>query len=237
MRKYRVYTAMACAALVVGMAGCGAGAAAQTTAAESRAETTAQESESTTVVEEVTGAIESMEDESQASAEQERICVSGPVTAVGEDSLTIDNQSGASSAGEMVLNVNLDTTYLLDGESGLPVELSSIAVGDTVYAYIGPAMTMSLPPITNAELIFTNVPADMRAPLYVEIRSLITDGSTGVATLTASDGAKYQLAEDCTIIPYLTRNLVTMDDLSRGRTCVVWADKDNIATKIMLFAE
>ncbi|MEI3187018.1 MAG: hypothetical protein V8S27_03405 [Lachnospiraceae bacterium] len=33
------------------------------------------------------------------------------------------------------------------------MDLSEIKVGDTIYAYIGPAMTMSLPLQTNAEFI------------------------------------------------------------------------------------
>ncbi len=47
--------------------------------------------------------------------------------------------------------------------TGLPVALEDVKDGDTIYAYIGPAMTMSLPPMTNAVMIFTNLPADASA--------------------------------------------------------------------------
>ena len=55
--------------------------------------------------------------------------------------------------------------------------------------------------------------------------------------LTASDGTEYILAEDCDIFPYLTRNIVTLDDLTQGKKVVVWSGDDNTATKIMVFAE
>ena len=51
------------------------------------------------------------------------------------------------------------------------------------------------------------------------------------------DGTKYTLADDCAIVPYLTRNIVTLDDLTQGRKAVVWSDGENTATRIMVFAE
>ena len=187
-----------------------------------------------TVVESVTGAIESME-ESEPEAPQ-AIRIFGPVTRTEDGRLSIDNQSGVSSSGEIILNV-ADETYILDAVSGLPIKLEDIKDGDTIYAYIGPAMTMSLPPMTNATVIFANIPADAKVPDYVEVKSMITDASTSKSVLTAIDGTEYTLADDCNIFPYLTRNIVTLDDLTQGRKCVVWADDENSAVKIMVFAE
>ena len=45
------------------------------------------------------------------------------------------------------------------------------------------------------------------------------------------------LSEDCNIFPYLTRNIVTLDDLTQGRKCLVWSTDDNTAERIMVFAE
>ena len=109
--------------------------------------------------------------------------------------------------------------------------------GDTIYAYIGPAMTMSLPPMTNATMIFTNVPADFKVPDYVTVKSVVTDAASSQSVLTAMDGTEYTLADDCGIVPYLTRNIVTLDDLTQGRKAVVWSDGENTATRIMVFAE
>ena len=140
-------------------------------------------------------------------------------------------------SGEMILTVSTETTYILDAVSGLPVKAEDIRDGDAVYAYIGPAMTTSLPPVTNAEVIFANVPPQGRAPEYVTIKSMITNADTSQYILTAADGTEYTLTEDCNIFPYLTRNIVTLDDLTAGRKCVVWADEDGRVNKLMLFAQ
>ena len=83
-----------------------------------------------------------------------------------------------STSGEIILNVADDMTYILDAMTGFPVALEDVKDGDTIYAYIGPAMTMSLPPMTNAVMIFTNLPADAKAPDYVEVKSMVTDAGT-----------------------------------------------------------
>lgn len=236
LRKYRLYAAGICAAVVLGVGGCASNANAGTTTAtqESKEATKEETTVADTVVESVTGAIESME-ESEPEAPQ-AIRIFGPVTRTGDGRLSIDNQSGVSSSGEIILNV-ADETYILDAVSGLPIKLEDIKDGDTIYAYIGPAMTMSLPPMTNATVIFANIPADAKVPDYVEVKSMITDASTSKSVLTAIDGTEYTLADDCNIFPYLTRNIVTLDDLTQGRKCVVWADDENSAVKIMVFAE
>lgn len=236
LRKYRLYAAGICAAVVLGAGGCASNANAGTTTAtqESKEAIKEETTVADTVVESVTGAIESME-ESEPEAPQ-AIRIFGPVTRTEDGRLSIDNQSGVSSSGEIILNV-ADETYILDAVSGLPIKLEDIKDGDTIYAYIGPAMTMSLPPMTNATVIFANIPADAKVPDYVEVKSMITDASTSKSVLTAIDGTEYTLADDCNIFPYLTRNIVTLDDLTQGRKCVVWADDENSAVKIMVFAE
>lgn len=236
MRKYRLYAAGICAAIMLGTSGCATktDAASSTTAAAqvSKEETTVAD---TTVVESVTGPIESME-ESQPEVPQ-AVRIFGPVTKLENGQLSIDNQSGMSTSGEIILNISSEQTYILDAMTGMPIKADDINDGDTIYAYIGPAMTMSLPPMTNAAMIFANIPADAKVPDYVEVKSMITDASTSQSILTATDGTEYTLASDCNIFPYLTRNIVTLDDLTQGRKCVVWADDANEAVKIMVFAE
>lgn len=239
MRKYRLYAAGICTAIALGAAGCAASVNAQTSTAAAGAsveETTVEDTTvADTVVESVTGAIESM-GESQPEAPL-AVRIYGPVTKLEDGRLSIDNQSGMSTSGEIVLNVPDEATRILDAVTGMPAAPDDMKDGDTIYAYIGPAMTMSLPPITNATVIFTNIPADAKVPDYVEVKSMITDASTSKSVLTGADGTKYTLADDCNIFPYLTRNIVTLDDLAEGKTCVVWSDDENTAVKIMLFAE
>lgn len=237
MRKYGLYAAGICAAVVLGTGGCATNANGASSSPATSQETTQEETTAadTTVVESVTGAIESME-ESQPESLQS-LCVYGPVTKTEDGNLSIDNQSGTGYSGEINLNISPEATYILDAVTGLPAKAEDIKDGETIYAYVGPAMTMSIPPMTNAEVIFTNIQADTKAPVYVEIKSMVTDGSTSKPILTATDGTEYALTPDCSIFPYLTKNIVTLDDLTQGRKCVIWSDDSNNTSKIMLFAQ
>ena len=232
LRKYRLFVISACAAVALGVGGCAAKTETTPTGVQ-QVETTTEAT--TDVVETVDGTIESME-ETQPEAPQS-IRIYGTVTRGEDGRLSIDNQSGQSYSGEIVLNISDDETLILDAVSGDPYAADDIKDGDTIYVYIGPAMTMSLPPMTNAVMIFTNLPADAKAPDYVEVKSMVTDAGTSKSVLTAADGTEFTLAEDCNIFPYLTRNIVTLDDLTQGKKCVVWSDDENTASKIMLFAE
>ena len=173
--------------------------------------------------------------ESEGDVSEENFCISGPVLSVENGQITMDNQSGNSYAGEVVLTVSSDTTTIVDGEQGLPVDLSEIKVGDTIYAYIGPAMTMSLPPQTNAEFIVCKVPADAKAPEYVKVKSM-EENKDESWTLVSDAGTTYQIAADCPIQPYLTRQIVKLIDVVDGSRVLIWSDAQNQAQKLVLFA-
>ena len=55
-----------------------------------------------------------------------QIRIWGPVLGVEEGVIRIDNQSGSSFAGEIVLNISEDYSKILDGENGYPVDLDQI---------------------------------------------------------------------------------------------------------------
>ena len=243
MRKYHLYAAVLCSAAVLGLGGCSNKVDAATTLPlvnESRpvvveSEEPTSSAEETTVVETVSGTIESAE--AQPEQAEDSVCLFGPATQMEDGRLSIDSQADQGYQGEVILNVSRESTYVLDAVSGLPIELSDIKDGDTIYAYIGPAMTMSLPPMTNATMIFANVPADFKVPDYVTVKSVVTDAASSQSVLTAMDGTEYTLADDCGIVPYLTRNIVKLQDLTAGTSCLLWEDENEIVTKVMIFAE
>lgn len=160
----------------------------------------------------------------------------GTVTSVEDGRITIDNQSGVSFEGEIVLNISDEYTRVLDAVNGFPVQLSNIREGEVIYAYIGPAMTMSLPPQTTPEMIICQIPADFKVPDYVEVKSM-TWQENGDWVLVANDETTYQIPGDCPIIPYLTRNMVTLEDVTESRKLLVWSDGENNAQRLVLFAE
>lgn len=160
----------------------------------------------------------------------------GTVLGVEDGSIRIDNQSGASFEGEIVLNIDDEYSKVLDAENGFPAAPEEIREGDLIYAYISPAMTMSLPPMTNAELVVCRIPADYKAPEYVNVEAMEKQ-QDGSWVLKASDEAVYQIPADCDIIPYLTRNMVRLEDVTNGSRCLIWSDGNNVGQKIVLFAD
>ena len=126
MRKYQLFAISACAAVALGIGGCAAKTEAVTTTPAETVETTAETTAD--VIETVDGTIESME-ETQAEALQS-IRIYGTVTRDESGRLTIDNQSGQSYSGEIVLNVSDEETLVLDAVEGLPVNIEDIKDGD-----------------------------------------------------------------------------------------------------------
>lgn len=163
-----------------------------------------------------------------------QIRIWGPVLGVEEGVIRIDNQSGSSFAGEIVLNISEEYSKVLDGENGYPVDLDQIKVGDVIYAYIGPAMTMSLPPMTTAQLVICQVPEDRKAPDYVEVKSM-EQQEDGSWKLESVEEVSYVIPADCQILPFLTRNIVMLSDVKEASTCLIWTGEAGNVQKIVLF--
>lgn len=166
----------------------------------------------------------------------EKIRIWGTVTSVEENRIVLNNQSGASFEGEMVLHISDETTKVLGAVDGLPLSLSDIHVGDSVYAYIGPAMTLSLPPQTAAEMIIAGIPADFKVPEYITVDSMTWNEDTSW-TLVSSEGTTYQIPGECPVIPYLTRQMVYLPDVTEGRELLIWSNAENVGQKLILFNE
>lgn len=56
-----------------------------------------------------------MDPEFGVDSEETSAAVFGVITDVGENEIIVDNQSGVSSEGEIILMIDPDHTYLLDG--------------------------------------------------------------------------------------------------------------------------
>ena len=165
------------------------------------------------------------------------IPVWGTIKSISDNRISLDNLSQNVASGEVVIQVIDQETRVLDAVDGYPVSLKDLQEGDFIYAYLGPVMTMSLPPITNAKMIICKAPADFKVPEYLNIKDAVMQ-EDGSVTLTPYNGnfSSYHVPADCGITPYLTRNLVTLRDLTQGRSVLLWSDADGNAVKIVLFA-
>ena len=209
----------------------------QTQENEASEETQVQEDEASGNTQE-----ESAEDAAEESTEQDGnsdevvseapVRIYGTITEVGEDSITVDNQSDASTSGEMILNIDPENTILADAQTGLPLTLADIQEG-SFEAYLGPIMTMSIPPHTTPYVVIANIPEDSSAPQYAVLAKDLVSADGGY-TLEATDGRTYTIPEDVEISPFRTRNIVTLEDLTEGRGCLIWLDENETAVKIVL---
>lgn len=171
----------------------------------------------------------------EVSDAQERMApvrIWGVVTETGDNFITVDNQSKVSSPGEIVLMIDPESTYVLDGVNGLPVALDEVQTGN-FQAYLGPAMTLSLPPQAVPYMVIVNIPEDAAAPLYVIASGPMTE-KDGAQVLTGNDGTEYQLAGDARIQPFLTKNIVRMEDVREGSECLVWLDTEGKIERMVL---
>lgn len=201
----------------------------------------AEEGESAEAVsgEETSGGSESSDMTGKASDEadtvaSETIHIRGTIEAVEDGTMTVDNQSEVSSPGEMIFTIDPEQTLILDAVTGYPVALEDVDLG-TFEAYLGPAMTMSLPPQTTPELVLVNIPQDFHAPQYVTARGPVEETELG-QTLMTVDGTAFVLTEETEILPYLTRNIVTAADIEEGSRCLFWQNGDGAVEKLILFA-
>lgn len=167
----------------------------------------------------------------------EQLKIYGPVTKRGDNQLSMMRNDSYGYGQELILNISDQHTRILDAVTGFPTALDQIKDGETVYAYIGPAVTMSLPPIGNPTMILCNIPADYKVPEYITIDSITLNADKTAGTLTSGDTV-YDLPEGCTYLPYLTRNYINIQSLAPGNNCLVWTEPaSNRVTKLVLFAD
>lgn len=213
--------------LIMALAGCGATEGSQTQEGQQESQQSADQQEQNS---------NQPAEEAVPAGESASIRIWGPVLRLEDGNLVMDNRSDVSYRGEMVIAVDPESTRILDGENGYPVEVSEINEGEPVFVYIGPAATMSEPPIVNASLILCKIPDDLRVPEQVYVTAM-EEQADGSFLLSADNGMQYLVPADCEIMPYLTRNIVTLQDIQAGSSCLVWSDERRTAQKILLFAD
>lgn len=166
--------------------------------------------------------------------DREPVRVSGSIASVDTENnrvlfnyeTPVLDENGAETGETQVQQVLLlvdETTPVVDAASGNPLALSDIKTDQPAYAWHSQMMTRSLPPQTKAELLVVNVPADYAAPQYVVVSGIERNADNGTIVLTDQEGNRWAAsAETSTIEPWLTRNIVSLEDLQEGSHCLIW---------------
>ena len=87
-----------------------------------------------------------------------------------------------------------------------------------------------------------NIPADYRAPQYYEITEILPTATTAIypapeqteVKLKAAGGQELTVPVSAQITPWLTRQLVTVNDLVPGAQVLVWTNTENQVEKVLL---
>ena len=131
----------------------------------------------------------------------------------------------------------------VDAATGLPLDMSKVKDGDILYAWIGPAMAMSLPPQATALVVVGNVKPGTAAPQYYEITGVDQTPAITIypppprteVNLPVAGGEVLKIPVSAQVSPWLTRQIVTLDDLIPGSQVLVWRDKAGAVEKVLLF--
>lgn len=168
------------------------------------------------------------------------VCMDGSVISAEDGRLHL-NRRVEGGMTEVVVNLSEDTK-ILDAVNGFPVSVENLDDGEAVRVYTGPAMTLSLPPITNGILVLADAPADSGFPVYAVVESLTqepdkADGTEAGYILETAGGMKYTVSDSTALLPYLTRNMVFAEDLKKGTPILLWTNgtDGSVAEKIVIF--
>ena len=160
----------------------------------------------------------------------------GKVSPWEGEGIYLKNDDKDSHLNEVVIHPG--DAPVVDGATGLPLDLEKVKEGDTLYVWTGPAMALSLPPQMSALVIVGNVPAGAAAPEFCEIaRRAVSPapGDKGNPTFALTGGETLEVTDKTVYTPWLTRQIVRMEDLIPGARVLVWKDKDGAAEKVLVF--
>lgn len=166
----------------------------------------------------------------------------GKVTRLENGAALLKNSNENDPYHEIILHL-AETAPVVDAVTGLPLD-RELRNGETVYAWVGPAMTLSLPPQATAEVVVANIPADFGAPQYYQVARVKPQATIAIypppalthVDLVTTGGEELTVTDGATLFPYLTKQMVTLGSLTPGSRILVWRDYNGTVTKVMLFA-
>ena len=165
----------------------------------------------------------------------------GKVTKLESGSLLLQTDDETALHKEIVVHLP-EGVPCVDAVTGLPMDMSKVKDGDTLYAWVGNAMTMSLPPQTSALIVVGNIPADYKVPEFYKVIGIDRTVMPAIypaperteVNLPVAGGETLTIPVSAQFTPWLTRQMVTVDNLVPGSQILVWKDKDGKVEKVLL---
>lgn len=193
----------------------------------------------TNAVEVTDTAVENTEEEVQPVVEMP-VRVFGTAQIMEDGSLLV--KSDADENIEYVVRIT-DETAIVDAATGDPVSKTEIEDGEKVCAWLSNAMTFSLPPQSNAVLIAANATEESEVPEYYQVVGLDITPMPAIypplpvteANLPVWDGTTLKIPATAELIPYRTKNIVTLESLIPGTKILTWNDEEGNVDKVVVF--
>ena len=186
------------------------------------------------------------ESAAEAPAYLAPVRVWGTVTRLENGAVLLKNSNENDPYRKIILHLT-ETTPIVDAVTGLPLD-RELKDGEILYAWVGPAMTLSLPPQATAQLIVANIPADFGAPQYYQVArirqtaSVERDGPLAAVEVAVTSGLGLDIAEpglritgQAELLPWKTRQIVQLEDLQPGSQFLAWTASDGQVTRVLLF--
>ena len=145
----------------------------------------------------------------------------GAAVELGDMSLTLENSNESDPYQKVVVNMEEDT-LILDAVTGEAKTFDDLRTGETVYAWVGPDMTKSLPPISTGRVILCGLPADYAAPTYAEVES-VTETESGADVYLNNDVVLHLNADTGYLAaPGWEKETVSAADIVPGTRVLAW---------------
>lgn len=148
------------------------------------------------------------------------IRVYGQVKEINEGTILIENTNEDEQYQQIVLNVS-EETLILDAAGAEEKTIEDIKNAETLYAYVSPAMTRSIPPMSNAEVIFCGIKDELSVPEYADIVS-VEEKEDGSVSLTTNRDIIYHVNNDVEILDFATGEKLTVSALKEGSRVLAW---------------
>lgn len=156
-----------------------------------------------------------------AEAEQQALALStmeGTITEINQDgeypTITVKNEFQ-----EMVFYTS--DAFLVDSAKGTAFDLADM-LDKTVRVYYGPQVTMSLPAQSKATAIFTT--GDGSVANYATVEAVQANDDGSIIVTTDNGSRLVTINQDAEISPWLTKNIVKMDNILVGSQVVLYYD-------------
>ena len=143
--------------------------------------------------------------------------MSGEIVSYEDGQLEVKD---AASEETMIFYIS-EQTYLVDAETGLPADLQNRKT-DSVVAYYGPAVTMSLPAKSPAIAVLVNVSEKGTTAFYAKAEKVTENEDGGIDGLCNNGTYLMTLDKDTAISAFKTKEIVTFEDIEEGDELVLW---------------